>query len=64
MKKQEQNIEEYNIIFEKLAEAKDEQKVNVGLSDSDYSDIHESVQKLQEIQQSIDSSSYTYFTRS
>jgi len=63
MKKQEQNIEEYNIIFEKLAEAKDEQKVNVGLSDSDYSDIHESVQKLQEIQQSIDSS-YTYFTRS
>jgi hypothetical protein len=64
MKKQEQNIEEYNIIFEKLAEAKDEQKVNVGLSDSNYSDIHESVQKLQEIQQSIDSSSYTYFTRS
>lgn len=64
MKKQEQNIEEYNIIFEKLAEAKDEQKVNAGLSDSDYSDIHESVQKLQEIQQSIDSSSYTYFTRS
>lgn len=64
MKKREQNIEEYNIIFEKLAEAKDEQKVNVGLSDSDYSDIHESVQKLQEIQQSIDSSTYTYFTRS
>ncbi len=64
MEKNEQNIEKYNIVFEKLAEAKDEQKINVGLSESDYSDIHDSVQKLQEIQQSIDSTSYTLFTRS
>lgn len=64
MEKNEQNIEKYNIIFEKLADAKDEQKINVGLSESDYSDIHDSVQKLQEIQQSIDSTSYTFFTRS
>lgn len=64
MKKNEQVIGKYNIIFEKLNEAKDEQKNNVCLSESDYSDIHDSVQKLQEIQQSIDSTSYTFFTRS
>ena len=57
------NTENYNIIFEKLAEAKNEQEINVGLTESDYSYIDESIKKLQEIQQSIDSSSYTYFTR-
>jgi len=64
MKDKEHTIDEYSIIFEKLAEAKDEQMINAGLSESDYSEIHESVQKLQEIQQSIDHSSYTFFTRS
>ena len=54
MKKSEQNIEKYSIIFDKLAEAKDKQMINAGLSESDYSEIHESVQKLQEIQQSDD----------
>lgn len=64
MEKNEQNIEKYNIIFEKLAETKDDQKINFGLSESDYSDIYDSVQKLQKIQQSIDATSYTFFTRS
>ncbi len=64
MKNKEQIIEEFSIVFQKLAEAKDEQMINAGLSESDFSDIHESVQKLQEIQQSIDSASYTLFTRS
>jgi len=64
MKNKENTIGEYSIIFEKLAEVKDEQMFNAGLSESDYSEIHESVQKLQEIQQSIDLSSYTFFTRS
>lgn len=63
MSKKMENIENYDIIFDKLAEAKKEQEINVGLSESNYSDIDESIQKLQEIQQSIDSSSYTYFTR-
>ncbi len=63
MNEKEQNIEEFSIIFEKLAEAQDERKINTGLSESDYSEIHESIQKLQEIQQSIDSASYTLFTR-
>ena len=64
MKDKEHTIDEFNIIFEKLAEVKDEQVINTGLSESDYSEIHESIQKLQEIQQSIDISSYTFFTRS
>lgn len=64
MKDKEHTIDEFNIIFEKLAEVKDEQMINTGLSESDYSEIHESIQKLQEIQQSIDISSYTFFTRS
>ena len=63
MKKKEQNIDKFSIVFEKLAEAKVEQQKNAGLSESDFSDIQESVQKLQEIQQSIDTSSYTFFTR-
>ena len=63
MKNKMKNTENYNIIFEKLAEAKNEQEINVGLTESDYSYIDESIKKLQEIQQSIDSSSYTYFTR-
>jgi hypothetical protein len=64
MKDKEHTIDEYSIIFEKLVEVKDEQMINTGLTESDYSEIHESVQKLQEIQQSIDLSSYTFFTRS
>jgi hypothetical protein len=57
------HTKEFNIIFEKLEEAKEEQLENNGLTESDYSNIDESIQKLQEIQQSIDTSSYTYFTR-
>lgn len=64
MKDKEHTIDEYSVIFEKLEEVKDEQMINAGLSESDYSEIQESVQRLQEIQQSIDLSSYTFFTRS
>lgn len=63
MDKKMENTENYDIIFDKLAEAKNEQQINVGLSESDYSEIDESIQQLHEIQQSIDSSTYTYFTR-
>ncbi|AEL23993.1 hypothetical protein [Cyclobacterium marinum] len=63
MENKEQNTEDFSIIFEKLAVAKDEQKINGGLSESEFSDIHSSVQKLQEIQQSVESTSYTLFTR-
>ncbi len=63
MNKKMENTENYDIIFDKLAEAKNEQQINVGLSESDYSEIDESIQQLHEIQQSIDSSTYTYFTR-
>ena len=58
-----QNIERFDIIFDKLAEAKNEQMINSNLTESDYSEIHESVQILQEIQQNVESSSYTFFTR-
>jgi len=64
MKDKEHTIDEFNIIFEKLAEVEDEQVINTGLSESDYSEIHESIQKLQEIQQTLDTSLYTFFTRS
>jgi len=58
-----EEIENYDIIFVKFAETKKEQEINVRINETDYLEIDESIQKLQEIQQSIDSSSYTYFTR-
>jgi hypothetical protein len=61
--KSEHIIQEFDIVFDKLAEAKNEQLINNNLTESDYSEINESVQILQEIQQNIESSTYTFFTR-
>jgi hypothetical protein len=63
MKNKEHKVEEFSIIFDKLAEARDEQMLNSNIDESDFNEIHESVQKLQEIQQSIETSSYIFFTR-
>lgn len=60
--KQENKFTNFDIVFEKLEEAKVEQINCSDFSDSDYLEIKESIETLQEIQQSIDVSSYTYFT--
>lgn len=55
--------ENFDIIFDKLEEVKKEQIDNTDMTEYDYLEISKSVQILQEIQQTIDTSSYTFFTR-
>lgn len=62
-KKVNQEILKFDILFEKLKEAKQEQMSNMNLSESDYTGIHDSIKMLEEIQQSIDTSTYTYYTQ-
>lgn len=53
----------FEIIFEKLDEAKQEQFIQTNMTTKDLKDISDSINLLHEIQQSIDTSSYTFFTR-
>ena len=56
-------VKNFDVIFNKLEEVKNEQIFSTDLTESDYLEINKSVQILQEIQQNIDTSSYTFFTR-
>lgn len=53
----------FDIVFKMLEKAKKEQQEKTKFSESDYKEIDESIKMLEEIQQSVDTASYTIFTR-
>ncbi len=59
-----QDINHFDIIFEKLEEAKKEQKLEVYLDFNEVSETTKTVSLFQEFQESNMQPSYAFFTRS
>lgn len=64
MKKNKLPVKDFSLVFKKLEETKKEQLEQDYISEADYSIIDESILKLKEIQQNVESYSHTLFTRS